>query len=485
MNTKRIILFIVLLVVLAGVAYGGWFYYENLRGVGPAIKPPAGDIGEVIDNSKPKQNDKGKNSDNTQIKPTDELGLNLPKGFNIEILADGIKDVRVVKIGPRGNLWVSQTRQGKISLLTLKDGKVIKTEVIFEGLNNPHGIAFDPQNRFEMYIAEEDKISKVTVYSEAYFEKIIDLPTGGRHTTRTIEFGPDGKLYVSIGSSCDTCIEDDELRAAIYRVNKNGSDFELYAEGLRNAVFFDWHEIDATMWATEMGRDYLGDNLPPDEINVVQEGGHYGWPYCYGKNVVDKKFGKADHCQGYMSSKIDLQAHAAPLGLDFIPEEGWPEDYWYDLIVAYHGSWNRTVPTGYKLMRFKLDAEGSVVGKEDFISGWLKDDKSAYGRPVDVLIQPGGVMYITDDKAGVVYKVSYAGEQSPPTNDKQEPVVEDGCVVTGCSAHICADEEKMTTCEYQEYYSCFKSAVCERQVDGRCDWTLTLELEACLQERAN
>jgi glucose/arabinose dehydrogenase len=163
------------------------------------------------------------------------------------------------------------------------------------------------------------------------------------------------------------------------------------------------------MWATEMGRDNLGDNLPPDEINVITEGSDFGWPICYGNNIHDTNFDKKVYiqnpCNEKVTAKVELQAHSAPLGLGFIPEEGWPEDYWYDLIVAYHGSWNRSVPTGYKLVRVKLDSNGNLQGVEDFITGWLTGNNRALGRPTDVLIQPGGTMYVTDDSAGVVYRI--------------------------------------------------------------------------------
>ena len=165
------------------------------------------------------------------------------------------------------------------------------------------------------------------------------------------------------------------------------------------------------MWATEMGRDLLGDNIPPDEINIIQEGGWYGWPWFYGKNIEDHSWTTGIPIYAFESipSHIDLQAHSAPLGLAFVPEEGWPKGYWYNLFVSYHGSWNRSVPTGYKVVRIKLDSKGNYLGTEDFITGWLTSS-GVLGRPVDILVQPGGTMYISDDKAGVIYKVVYNGE---------------------------------------------------------------------------
>ena len=206
-------------------------------------------------------------------------------------------------------------------------------------------------------------------------------------------------------------MEDDERRAAIYSMNKDGSDFKQYATGLRNAVFFAWSEVDGRMWTTEMGRDFLNDDLPPDEINIIYEGENYGWPFCYGTGTHDITFDISQDAARFCANEaapsyINLPAHVAPLGLAFVREEGWPQDMWYDLIVAEHGSWNRSEPVGYKLTRLKLDAAGNFLGEEDFITGWLTED-GALGRPVDVLIQPGGIMYVTDDHAGVIYRITY------------------------------------------------------------------------------
>ncbi|TSC67932.1 MAG: hypothetical protein G01um101466_598, partial [Parcubacteria group bacterium Gr01-1014_66] len=287
-------------------------------------------------------------------------------------------------------------------------------------------------------------------------KKIIDLPDGGRHFTRTITFMPlpsqisseeiwEGepdheKLLISVGSSCDVCDETDWRRAKILIANADGSDLKEFAKGLRNSVFMATHPVMGKIWATEMGRDLLGDNLPPDEVNIVEEGKNFGWPICFGKNIHDAKFDPAPEqarygagknvCDVFAPSYIDIQAHSAPLGLAFFPEDppsreatdgqvGWPQEYWYNLLVAYHGSWNRTDPTGYKVVRFKLDAQGNYLGDgsagspqgEDFISGWLIEpgitEGGALGRPVDLKFGPDHALYISDDKAGVVYRVTY------------------------------------------------------------------------------
>jgi glucose/arabinose dehydrogenase len=392
---KRVGFGILILLILV-VGYAGWFAYNNLRGVGPALREPSADIVAEFETARLLEA---------------PFPITLPENFAIGIYAKNLPGARVLALGPGGNFWVSQTSEGKISSLTMENDTVVGSETFLDGLNGPHGIVFDYTDPSMLYYAEETKVSRIRVDDpNAVPEKLVDLPGGGGHATRTILFGPDDRLYISIGSSCNVCVETDERRAAIYSMNRDGSDFKLFASGLRNSVFFTWSDVDGSMWATDMGRDLLGDDLPPDEINVIEEGKFYGWPYCYGNNVADRSGGGTEEiCAGAESARVEFQAHSSPLGLAFIPEEGWPEEYWYDLIVAFHGSWNRSVPTGYKLVRVKLDAQGTVEGIEDFATGWLTS-QGALGRPVDVMIFEGGSMFVTDDKAGVIYRIQYDRE---------------------------------------------------------------------------
>lgn len=218
-------------------------------------------------------------------------------------------------------------------------------------------------------------------------------------------------LLVSVGSSCNVCLENDQNRAKILEITKDTGEVEIFATGLRNAVFIAFHPTTKAIWATEMGRDLLGDNLPPDEINIIRKETNYGWPICYGKNIHDTAFDKNTYIRNpcmepfETPSHIDIPAHSAPLGLAFIPDS-WPTEYHNDLLVAYHGSWNRSVPTGYKIVRMKLNVNGMYESTTDFITGWLDTDQKALGRPVDILFDASGIAYISDDKAGVVYKLS-------------------------------------------------------------------------------
>ncbi len=389
---------IIWMIVLLGVMVAGKFYYRNLRGSTPAFAPP---VGNIVDELSPAKN-------------STRIPLSFPQGFSVSIYAKNVNNARVLLFDSEGTLLVSEPSQGKVVALIDRDknGEAEQMTTVIEGLNLPHGITF---YNGKLYIAETDKVSAFeynpSSHAASNGKKLFDLPGGGNHFSRTIGFGPDKKLYVSIGSTCNVCKEKDARRASILVANPDGSDLKTYAQGLRNAVFFIWNSIDSRMWATNMGRDLIGDDIPPDTINIVTQGKNFGWPYCYGKNVWDKTFDSSqkasDFCKTVEPSYVDLPAHSAPLGLAFIPKS-WGVEYSGDLLVAYHGSWNRSIPTGYKIVRLKLDSKGGYESTEDFMSGWLtgaKNASGALGRPVDLRFATDGALYVSDDKAGVIYKV--------------------------------------------------------------------------------
>ncbi|MEK7218096.1 MAG: PQQ-dependent sugar dehydrogenase [Patescibacteria group bacterium] len=333
------------------------------------------------------------------------LPLTLPPGFTMQIVADRLPGARVLARDAGGNIWVSRPSEGTVSVLDAGDGTPQGTRAALRGLRRPHGLAFDASGG-TLYVAEETRIIAVDADVPARRRTVSVLPPGGRHWTRSLAFGSDGRLYVSIGSTCDACVEADLRHGAVLSMNPDGSDVKTAAKGLRNAVFLS-QGPDGRIWATEMGRDFLGDGLPPDEVNVVVEGAHYGWPFCYGKQVRDARFRPREtfDCSRTVPSHIDLPAHVAPLGLAFIPDT-WPQDMRGDLLVALHGSWNSTQPVGYKIVRIPLDANGKQEGPmQDFVSGWLRPDGTVLGRPVDLLFGRDGTLYVTDDKRGVVYLV--------------------------------------------------------------------------------
>jgi glucose/arabinose dehydrogenase len=403
---KRVI---AITIIGAALIWAGNFYWQNLRGASPAILSPPRDIVRLLEEPP--------RPEGTGALPS-SLPLKLAPGFAISLFAENVPGARVLTLDPKGNLLVSLTSQGKVVALpdSNGDGAADAVVTVLDGLNKPHGLAFGPEEQPRLYVAETGRVAafdydpeRLTASSE---QKIADLPPGGRHFTRSLRFLPgprDRRLLISVGSSCDACEEDDPRRAAILAVDPDGGELSTFASGLRNSVFMAVHPRSKHVWATEMGRDFLGDNLPPDEINIILEGSHYGWPYCYGKRLHDDKIDPAgvhrEFCRDTIPSFIDLPAHSAPLGLAFFPDE-WPRDLRHDLLVALHGSWNRTEPTGYKVVRYRLDAAGNFVGVEDFITGWLTP-AGALGRPVDILIKDDGVIFISDDKAGVVYRVVY------------------------------------------------------------------------------
>jgi glucose/arabinose dehydrogenase len=237
---------------------------------------------------------------------------------------------------------------------------------------------------------------------------IDDLPSGG-HNTRTVLFSPDWRwLYVSIGSSCNVCIEEDPRRAAIMRYTPDGGDEIIFAKGLRNAVGITFRPETGELWATNNGRDWLGDNEPPETVYHVQQGDDAGWPRCHAGRIVDPDFGESGACRGVSAPEIEMQAHSAPLGLTFYTGQQFPEAYRGDLFIAFHGSWNRTVPTGYKVVRVPMQG-GTPGAVEDLAVGWLRDDGSQWGRPVDLVTGSDGSLYVSDDGEGRIYRIYYTG----------------------------------------------------------------------------
>ncbi len=396
---KKPILFLLILVVISAVGYGGYFYYKNLRGALPAVKAPTGDIADLV--------------------LADKTPLILPAGFQLSIYANSLPGARALALDPNGNLLVSLPGEGKVVLLLDKnsDGRSGETKIILEDLKNPHGLVFDCADvaACKLYVAQEDKVvgydydtQNLQVKNE---RKILDLPDGGRHTTRSLLL-KDKTLYVSTGSSCNVCRESDQRRASILAFDLITNQSRQFAKGLRNSVFMAINPADNKIWATDMGRDFIGDDIPSDEINIIEEGKNYGWPNCYGQNIHDNDFDKNTYIRNpcmapfETPSHIDIQAHSSPLGLAFVPKDVWPSDYSGDLLVAYHGSFNRTVPTGYKIVRYHFDNEGKVLSSEDFLSGFLQSDGNLYGRPVDILFDKNGAMFVSDDKSGVIYRIS-------------------------------------------------------------------------------
>ena len=344
--------------------------------------------------------------------PTQARTLNLPIGFQVGVFQGGLGGARLMIWSPEGAMVVSEEgSRGQVTILADTNGDgVADTRTVFaDGLNNPHGLAFHDGY---LYIAETTRVLRYRwqggAGAQGKAETIGDnIPSGG-HSTRTIVFGPDGKLYLAVGSSCNICKETSPLRAAIWQYNADGSGGRLFARGLRNAVGLAWQPGTDNLYATNNGRDGLGDNVPPETINLVRDGKDYGWPYCHNGDIVDPQFGSQGNCAGVTKPAVEMQAHSAPLGLAFYDGEMFPAGYSGDLFVAFHGSWNRSEKTGYKVVRVRF-ANGQPTGEvEDFVTGWLVGE-SSWGRPVDVSVGPDGALYISDDALGAIYRVTYSG----------------------------------------------------------------------------
>jgi len=349
--------------------------------------------------------------------PFDLKELKLPEGFRIEVFAGDLEGPRMLTFTPGGVLLVSESGEGKVVALpdAQHAGEADRVVTVLSGLNEPHGMAFY-EGKF--YVAENDKVRRYD-WDEANLratngQKLADLPTGGGHSTRSLLF-LGGKMYVSAGSSCNVCIEKDPRRAAVMQFNPDGSGQEIFAKGLRNAVGLAVNPKTNTLWVTVNGRDWLGDDLPPETIYDLGKGGvDAGWPYCYGDRVPDANFSKPgdNRCQSVIEPKVQMQAHSAPLGLAFNEGTMFPAEYRNNMFVAFHGSWNRSIPTGYKVVRVKLDDNGQPVGgAQDFITGWLAPGETKkgrwMGRPVGIAFGSDGSMYLSDDAGGAVYRITY------------------------------------------------------------------------------
>ncbi len=341
-----------------------------------------------------------------------DLPFRLPPGFRIEVFAGGLGAPRFMAVDPAGTLLVSIPSQGRVVALPDRDGdgRADASLSVADGLDRPHGLAFKDG---ALFVAETGRVLRFRydpVAPRATSPVLIvpDLPPGGGHWTRTIAFGPDGRLYVSVGSSCNVCREQDPRRAAILRYEADGSGERLFASGLRNAVGIAFRPGTGALWATVNERDWRGDDLPPDQITEVKEGGFHGWPDCFaasGRAVPDDRFSGSASCPPMVMPTIEIQAHSAPLGLAFYTGTQFPPEYRGSLFVAYQGSWNRSVPTGYKVVRVPF-RDGTPGAVEDFATGWLADGR-VHGRPIDLAVGADGALYLSDQSAARIYRITH------------------------------------------------------------------------------
>lgn len=341
--------------------------------------------------------------------------IKLPTGFKIEVFAE-VDNARSLAISPSGTVFVGNRNGDKVYAVKDTDGdyKADKKWVIASGLNMPNGVAFKDG---DLFVAEISKVTKyVGIESKlnAPPKPVIindQYPTETHHGWKYIAFGPDGKLYVPVGAPCNICDPEDPIYASITRINADGSGREVYAHGVRNTVGFTWHPETKELWFTDNGRDMMGDDLPPCELNYApKKDMNFGYPYCHAGTIQDPEFGKKRSCNEFTAPARVLGPHVAPLGLKFCTGTMFPEPYRHQVFIAEHGSWNRSKKIGYKISLVKIQNNSTASSYETFASGWMDDaTQKVWGRPVDVLMLPDGSMLVSDDHANVIYRISYKG----------------------------------------------------------------------------
>ncbi len=353
-----------------------------------------------------------------QVNPTDYLDkIKLPPGFKIEMYAENVEGARSMALGAKGTLFVGTRRQGrnipgKVYAIIDKNNDFKADEVITiaRDLNVPNGVAF---HKGDLYVAEISRVIKFENIENQLAAppqpKVISdrFPTDAWHGWKFIRFGPDGKLYVPVGAPCNTCERQEEIFATITRMNPDGSELEIYAKGIRNTVGFDWHPTTKELWFTDNGRDEMGDDIPPEEVNHAPRPGlHFGFPYRYGKALIDTTFKTAMREDQFQPAAIELPAHVAALGMRFYTGTSFPQEYHQQIFIAEHGSWNRSVPNGYRVSLVKLK-NNRAASYEHFATGWLQNNQY-WGRPVDVLVMPDGSLLVSDDFANCIYRIVYS-----------------------------------------------------------------------------
>jgi glucose/arabinose dehydrogenase len=338
--------------------------------------------------------------------------IELPPGFSIDVFASEVPGARSMTLSDAGVLYVGSMRAGKVYAVEDRDGngRAERVTVVAEGLTSPNGVAWRDGS---LYVAEIHRVLRYDGIDQRLSsppEPVVvkdGLPTDRHHGWKFIRFGPDGKLYVPVGAPCNIC-EPGPPYSAIHRMNPDGSEFETYVEGVRHTVGFDWRPGTDELWFTDNGRDMLGDDIPPDELNrVTGPGQHFGYPYCHAGEIPDPEFGAKRPCAQTVAPARKLGPHVAAIGMRFYTGEQFPSQYRNQIFIAEHGSWNRREKIGYRVSLVTLGEDGSVTGYQPFAQGWLEGQET-WGRPVDVQQLPDGSLLVSDDTAGVVYRIAYS-----------------------------------------------------------------------------
>lgn len=355
---------------------------------------------------------------------TDEMlqRLQLPEGFQVNVFARGLGNVRMIAVAPDGTIVVTRRAEGDVIALTDADGDGMSdspnVNVIASDLSFVHGITFAGD---QVYLATETQVLLGTWQNGAIsgLQAIItDLPGGGQHPNRTLAIGPDGLLYITVGSTCNACDEPNPENATILRAQPDGSGREIFAEGLRNTIGFVWHPVTGELWGMDHGSDWRGDDQPPEELNHIEFANHYGWPFCFADQQPDLYIpapppgglGRAAFCQKTTSPVLQYTAHSAPIGMILYNGDQFPAEYQNSAFIAMRGSWNRTEPSGYKIVNLTFDEDGEPTEFTDFLTGFLiKEQVANFGRVAGLAVAPDGSLLITEDQNGIIYRVSYSG----------------------------------------------------------------------------
>lgn len=368
------------------------------------------------------------------------IALKLPDGFKLNVFAklspagsQYFTGARFMAFDSNGNLYISTGQNNRVFMLPDRnhDGVADEMVLVSDRLNAPQGLAFVGDI---LYVANQDGVVRLKGHEGLWpatemTPVITNLPMGG-HALKTLKLGPDGYLYLNVGSSCNVCQEEDPLRATILRFAQDGrpagalqtlgrhAQSAIWAQGLRNSEGFAWQPETGAMFATNNSADMrsldmggkANDHIPPEHFNQIEAGHHYGWPYCWGDHVMDVNFPNEGFCNTMTAPVMTFPAHSAPLGVTFLDKAKLPSEYQNDAIVALHGSWNRRSPSGYKLVRVHFE-QGKAKTVSDFVTGWLSEN-GAWGRPVDVVVGTDGAIYVSDDRAGLIYRIIYQGKTS-------------------------------------------------------------------------
>lgn len=341
--------------------------------------------------------------------------LKVPAGFTVTVVASGLGKPRMMEVTDDGSLYVTRRDAGDVLLLKDRDGdgKFDDMKAVVSQFKGVHGIA--RQGNF-LYLCANRELKRYTINPDGSLKDtmniFLDLPDGGQHGNRTLAFGPDGMLYLSVGSDCNDCNETNPEHATMLRINPDSMTRMIYARGLRNTIGFDWRPGTSELWGMDNGTDWRGDEIPPEELNQIRQGSHYGWPLVFGKQVPDHTRedpnGSTKEAFAKMTEPavLTFPAHSAPINFRFLRSMAFPATYRNDAIVSWHGSWNRKKPEGYKVQRIHFE-NGKPVRVDDFFSGFLSADGSTrFGRPAGIAVSNDGKIYVSDDENGIIYCIA-------------------------------------------------------------------------------